>query len=115
MRTVARFAFVCAAVLSFVMAALPNPPRFPGEPSDKTLHILAFVLLGALAACGFPRRSVLSLFVGLAAFGALIELVQAIPMLHRDSELADLAADMAAALAALAAVRWMGRLCRPPS
>jgi VanZ family protein len=103
----ARIAFVCAAILSFVMAVLPHPPALPGQPSDKIMHVLAFGTLGTLAAYGFREASVFFLFLGLSAFGGLIELVQAIPMLNRDSELADLLADMAAAAAALLAVRWL--------
>ncbi len=77
------------------------------------LHALAFATLGGLAALGFRERSVAWLFAGLAAFGAGIEVVQAIPMLNRDSELADWLADMAAALTALVCTRgllaWHGR------
>lgn len=103
----ARTAFVFAAIFAMIMASLPRPPAIPGEPSDKILHVLAFGTLGALAGLGFRRLSTMRLFLGLAAFGATIELVQAIPMLNRDSELADLLVDMAAALAALAATRWL--------
>lgn len=109
MQRAARIAFVFAACLSFVMAVLPHPPAIPGQPSDKIMHMLAFATLGALAAHGFRPRSVLTLFLGLTGFGALIELVQAIPALNRDSEVVDLLADMGAALVALALVRWIVR------
>lgn len=101
----ARVAFVLAALVAFVMASLPHPPRIPGEPSDKILHVVAFATLGVFAGAGFRRRSVWWLFAMLSVFGALIEAVQAIPALNRDSELADLLADMVAALVALVAVR----------
>jgi hypothetical protein len=103
----ARIAFVLAAIFAFVMAALPHPPPIPGQPSDKLLHMLAFATLGALGAAGFPGRSVIRLFVVLSLFGGVIELVQAIPMLNRDSEWADLVADMAAALVALTGTRCL--------
>lgn len=106
MQRAARIAFVIAACFSFVMAALPHPPPIPGEPSDKIMHMLAFATLGGLAAYGFPRRSVILLLFCLGAFGALIELVQSIPMLHRDSDVIDLVADIAAALFALTVTRW---------
>lgn len=106
MQRAARIAFVFSAVFAFVMAAVPHPPTIPGQPSDKVMHMLAFAALGALAAYGFRHLTVRWLFVALTAFGALIELVQAIPALHRDSDIVDLLADMAAALVALAAVRW---------
>ena len=92
-------------VFAMVMATLPHPPPVPGQPSDKVLHVLAFAVLGSLAAGGFREISVLRLFLALTAFGAIIEVVQAIPVLNRDSELADLLADSAAALFALAATR----------
>ena len=109
MQRAARIAFVICACYAFVMAAVPNPPPIPGQPSDKIMHMLAFGTLGALAAYGFRSISTARLFAGLTAFGAVIELVQAIPILHRDSDIVDLLADMAAALAALAAVRWLTR------
>lgn len=87
------------------MAALPHPPPIPGQPSDKVLHMLAFATLGTLGAAGFPGQSVMRLFMALAIFGAAIELVQAIPMLNRDSGLADLLVDMVAALVALIGTR----------
>lgn len=107
MQRLARTAFVAAAVFALVMAALPHPPAIPGEPSDKVLHVLAFAVLGGLAAAGFRKQPVARLFLALTAFGAAIELLQAIPVLNRDSEIADLLADMAAALIALTVTRWL--------
>lgn len=69
--------------------------------------MLTFGTLGILGAVGFPRRSVTWLLMALTLFGAVIELVQAIPMLNRDSEFADLVADAAAALVALVAMRGL--------
>lgn len=100
-----RLAFLLAAGVSFVMAVLPKPPALPGEPPDKVLHILAFSALGGLAAVAFPRRSVAQLLLALTLFGGLIEAVQAIPALNRDSEFLDLLADSLAALVATWIVR----------
>lgn len=101
-----RVAFVSAAIFALVMAILPQPPRLPGDPSDKTLHILAFAVLAALGCLAFPRMRLLILILGLAAFGAVIELVQAIPVLHRDSQLADLVADVVAVVLVALPLRW---------
>lgn len=83
------------------------------------MHMLAFATLGTLAAISFPRRSIALLFVGLTVFGAIIELIQMVPMLNRDSELADLLADMAAGLASLVGMRalmaWHMRRQQGPS
>lgn len=100
-----RLAFVVAATVSFVMAVLPHPPRLPGDPSDKLLHIAAFALLAGLGAAAFPARTVLQLWLGLTVFGAAIEVVQAIPALNRDSDYLDFLADSVAALTAA----WLAR------
>lgn len=105
MQRFARIAFVLAACFTFVMALLPHPPQMPGQPSDKLMHMLAFATLGILGAHGFRRRSVLQLLVGLTLFGAMIELLQAIPSLHHESDVRDLIADMLAALLALVITR----------
>lgn len=102
---VGRAGFFLTMIISLIMATLPHPPPIPGEPSDKVMHMLAFATLGTLAAFAFPRRSIALLFVGLTLFGAMIELIQLVPMLNRDSELADLLADMAAGLASLVGMR----------
>lgn len=94
-----------AATFALVMALLPKPPELPGEPGDKVQHMMAFATLGALAAAGWRARTIVVLFAALAAFGGTIELLQAIPVLYRDSQWADWFADMAAALIALWAVR----------
>jgi VanZ family protein len=107
MQRAVRIVFGIAVVFAFVMAVLPHPPSIPGQPSDKIMHALAFAVLGGLAAYAFPRLPIGMLLMGLTGFGALIEMIQAIPMLHRDSDIVDLIADIAAALAALAAMRWV--------
>ena len=95
--------FWAAILFTFVMAVMPHPPRLPGEPSDKVQHIIAFATLGLLGALAFPARSIVRLAIWLSLFGALIELVQAIPVLHRDSDVLDWVADTLAVAAALTA------------
>ena len=102
--------FWAAALFAFVMAVLPHPPRLPGDPSDKILHVTAFATLGLLGGFAYPRAQALRLAVGLSLFGALIELVQAIPALNRDSDVIDWIADTAASAIALVAVRRLRRL-----
>ena len=100
-----RIAFILAALFAFVMAILPHPPLLPGHPSDKIQHVIAFAALGILSAFGFTDRSAVVLFALLTIYGATIELVQAIPALHRDSDVFDLIADMVATGIALALSR----------
>lgn len=92
-----RLAFLLAVVVALVMALLPRPPHTPIDGlGDKFAHMLAFLVLTSLAVLGWPRAGLLRQLVGLSAFGALIEVLQAIPVLHRDSQLSDWIADTAA-------------------
>jgi hypothetical protein len=103
-----RLLFWASAIFSFVMAVLPHPPMIPGNPNDKLQHIAAFVTMSALGAWGYPRRGLLKLLVGLSLFGAAIEFVQAIPVLHRDSDVWDWVTDTAAVCVVLLVV-WLWR------
>ena len=105
-RRLARAIFWVAACFTFVMAILPHPPEVPGEPNDKVQHIIAFATLSALGAFAYPATALVQLLVRLSLFGALIEVVQAIPALHRDSDVLDWLADTAAVLVVLGFVRW---------
>ena len=87
------------------MAVLPHPPAVPGEPNDKVQHITAFATLALLGSFAFPRVTLVRMLVSLSLFGALIEVVQAIPVLHRDSDILDWLADTAAVIVVLLAVR----------
>jgi len=102
-----RSLFWAATIFAFVMAVIPHPPHVPGEPNDKIQHIVAFATLGALGAWAYARTSLLRIAIGLSLFGALIEVVQAIPMLHRDSDVFDWLADTIACGLVLLVARWM--------
>ena len=102
----ARVTFWAAACFAFVMAILPHPPEVPGQPNDKVQHIIAFATLAALGSFAYPRSGFLKLLGGLSLFGAFIEVVQAIPALHRDSDVLDWLADTAAVAVVLLFVRW---------
>jgi len=105
-QAILRTAFWFAALLALVMASLPHPPEIPGAPNDKIQHIAAFLALGTLASFAYPRTGSVRIGVGLSLFGALIEIVQAIPALHRDSDPFDWLADSAAAAVILILLRW---------
>jgi VanZ family protein len=94
-----------AVAFTFVMATLPRPPQLPGAPSDKVQHIVAFLVLAALASFAYRATSTLRLLIGLSLFGAAIELVQLIPLLHRNGDWVDWLADTAAAGTVLVLVR----------
>jgi hypothetical protein len=102
----ARALFWTAAGFAFVMALLPHPPELPGHPSDKIQHITAFATLALLGSFAYPATALTRLLVRLSLFGAAIEVFQAIPALHRDSDILDWLADTIAVAVVLLFVRW---------
>ena len=94
MQQVLRVVFWLLVAFAFAMAVLPHPPEV-GIKSDKIQHIIAFITLSAIGSAAYPRH-VWQVLVGLFAFGALIELTQMIPELHRDAEFMDWVADATA-------------------
>lgn len=114
----ARLAFFTAAVAVMVIANLPDPPQLPGQWSDKEQHILAFVMLAALARVAWPLAATWEIMIFLGAFGALIELVQAAAAMGRDPSLADWLADCAAialCLIIITAIKLLARKSRNTS
>ncbi|AAV89768.1 teicoplanin resistance protein VanZ [Zymomonas mobilis subsp. mobilis ZM4 = ATCC 31821] len=81
---------------AYVLAILPAPDTIHLAPSDKIDHIIAFLTLTILAALAWQKTPSFKIAIGLGLFGALIELTQAIPFIHRDAELADWLADISA-------------------
>jgi VanZ family protein len=102
-----RLVFWLAATAALVFALLPHPVELPGNPNDKLQHIAAFLTLGALGSFAYPRTNPIYLGAGLSLFGALIEFLQMIPALHRDSDAMDWMADTAAAALIIIVLRWL--------
>lgn len=88
-----KLVFIAAASFALVMALLPQPPPVPGQLTDKFQHVTAFAVLTLLACAGWPAVRTRTIVVGLTAFGAMIELAQMIPALHRDASSLDWVAD----------------------
>ncbi len=88
---VARIGFWAALAFALTMAFLPHPPSIP--TGDKVQHMAAFGTLTILAVAGHPRAELLRIGERLSFVGALIEVVQAIPALHRDCDIRDWLAD----------------------
>ncbi len=104
-----RASFWAALSFAFAMALLPQPPQLPGAPSDKMQHVIAFATLAGLGSAAYRAMSLMKLLVSLSAFGAVIEVLQAIPALHRDSDPLDWLADITVAALVLVAVKWWRR------
>lgn len=97
-----RFAFFMAALGALVAALLPSVPFEPSfEYSDKYQHFVAFFVLAGLALFGFPQVSRWVIVERLSFFGAAIEVLQSIPVLHRDCDPLDWATDTVGATLAV--------------
>ena len=86
--------FWCALVFALVMALLPQPPHLPIDRlGDKFEHMLAFSVLALLGSIAYPTMPPLRLGERLSFLGAIIEVLQSIPELHRDCDIRDWIAD----------------------
>jgi VanZ family protein len=105
----ARAVFAAALVFTVVMALLPHPPKLAIDDfGDKFHHILAFATLALLASLAFPAARLTRIGERLSFLGALIEVLQSIPALHRDCDIRDWIADtiaIAVVLVIMAAIR----------
>jgi VanZ family protein len=106
---IARTLFWLALVVAVTMAVLPHPPHTPLDQfGDKFEHMTAFTVMSVLAAIGYRSAPLPRIGERLSFLGALIEVVQSIPALHRDCDIRDWIADTIAitvTLLIVAAVR----------
>ena len=105
------------ALAILVGSLWPSMPSVAGGVSDKLLHFLAYVALALVFAAAFSRRHWLAIALGLAVFGALIELLQYGLPGRRAGEWMDLVSNLggiAVGLAVALAVphRWRRKLDR---
>ncbi|MGZ3255278.1 MAG: hypothetical protein ACXU68_00735 [Croceibacterium sp.] len=108
-----RFAFWAAVLIAFTMAVLPHPPQVPVW--DKLQHMAAFFVITVLGRAAYHEVSRKILLPALIGFGGLIELVQMVPALHRDSDWHDLLADIVAVVGALAIASLLERFRTAPT
>ena len=87
-----------------VATHVPNPPAVvPVQVSDTWLHLVAYLGLAVLLVQGIAgvrpgsRRDAGLLWAGAVVYGALDEVTQMVPALHRTAEWKDWAADVAGA------------------
>lgn len=108
----AQGAFFAALLFTFYSAVIPPAKAVQLAPWDKAEHFIAFYVLTGLAVAAFPRRGIPAIALLLSAFGALIEFVQGLSIVHRDRDFWDWVADTAAIAMALAPMLlvWWRRL-----
>jgi hypothetical protein len=110
----ARVALIVATVFALVMALTPKPPISLGEIGDKWQHMAAFATLTALSVAAFPRAPLHRIGERLSFLGAMIEVLQSIPALHRDCDIMDWLADTYVIVCVLVLVRIVrGPASRP--
>ena len=115
MERLKRFAkplFWAALIFAYVAAIMPAAEAPQISTNDKVEHMVAFLTLAILHRLAYPAAGWLRTWLLLAGFGALIEFTQAIPMLHRDGNVADWIADVIALSAGILLVAGAARLAR---
>lgn len=110
----AQLAFVAALIFTFYSAVIPPQKAVQLVPWDKAEHFLAFYALTGLGVAAFPRRNLFVIAALLSGFGALIEFVQGLSIVHRDRDFWDWVADTVAIAMALAPMLlvWWRRVVR---
>ena len=105
-----RVALFLAVAVAVTMALLPQPPHLPIDRfGDKFAHMLAFATMALLAALAYQRIRLVRLGERLSFLGALVEVMQSIPSLHRDCDIRDWVADTIAIVAVLLIVATIRR------
>jgi len=87
---------VAALALIAFYAFKPGHPGGGLFPWDKADHFCAFFVVTVLAVVAFPNQSFLKIGIAVSVLGALIELIQALPIVNRDCDFWDWFAEMCA-------------------
>lgn len=98
----ARVVFWATLVITFIIAEMPAAHAPQLFPWDKAEHFTAFYVLTCLAIMAYPRVPLVMLGLWLSLFGGVIELVQALPFIHRDCDIMDWVADIVGVASACA-------------
>jgi hypothetical protein len=96
MVVLARVGLLACALVTALFAF--SPPRMGMHlfPWDKADHFLSFFVIMTVTLVSFPRTRVLWLAFAVSLLGALIEVVQGLPMVGRDADPFDWMAENAA-------------------
>lgn len=93
-RRLTQAAFLLGLAIGLWLALKPPGDGPPLIPWDKAQHFLAFWGLAGLGAAALPGRSLWVPALFLAAYGAGIEFLQALPLFDRDAEFLDWLTDL---------------------
>ena len=105
-----RASFCLGLAFAVTMALLPEPPKLLIDNwGDKAEHMLAFGVLAILGSAAFRGMPLQRLGERLSFLGAVIEVCQSIPALHRDCDIRDWIADTLATIIALLIVQQWRR------
>lgn len=101
---------LAAAVVAVLGGALTPMAHYMPATNiwDKANHFTAFACLAVLSKLAFPTILARYLALMLLALGISIEIVQAIPALHRSAEFGDILADIAGIAAGFAFTSLLG-------
>lgn len=114
-KSLARIVLCLAVLFTLYMALSPHPMSLPTDQlGDKFAHSFAFATLTVLAVTAFPAMELLRVGERLSLFGALIEVVQATPALHRDCDIFDWVADTLMIALVLVSIALYRRLTQSP-
>ena len=101
-----RVLFFAALAFTLFMMLQPHPPRLVFEAlGDKAEHAISFGGMALLARFGFRRAPDWLILERLSFLGAMIEVIQAIPSLHRDCDWHDWLADTIGVMVSLGIIR----------
>lgn len=92
--------WIALAVVTVLMLITLTPPKIKFNYVDKVEHAFVFTVLAAMALIAWPQRK-RAIFIGLAIFGAVMELAQQAFTAYRQATWGDWAADIVGILIAL--------------
>lgn len=105
------FVFFGLLVLITYLLLMEMPPAPPSWPyKDKVQHITVFLALSVTGGLAFQLRQ-LGVCMLLAAYGALMEVLQSLFTVTRVASVYDWLADVTGILIAIAVLRLLSKIC----
>jgi VanZ family protein len=101
--------FLVASAYALAKALLPDNDNMGLIPWDKAKHFLVFYTLSIIASLALPQSRLHRMGLVLLAFGGAIEILQGLPIIHRDASWLDLLADacgISAAFGPMLVSKW---------